>query len=445
MKHGYGTYTWASGQVFAGEWRNNEKVTGETLGLVPPPPPYLKSFIASQTRPSLSAPPSPTSMHPEAGKKGTGRTSSTVIRNTSHRSSNTHPRKPPATAFSSPTSPFGPSSSRHTVTPGPPIFKNRVGFRMEHGKHFDCAHKLYCGRNMGVENIPGSNGVCGPNRGPQCCDCLGITTSNEHTFITTNGSYKKANEWSMEGRDVVMEEDEDDSDIREAIRRSLSENVPVVPKVYLNRAGYRMFLGEQRGSTHLFYCSRWMGVDKIPGSDGQCGPNNGPQCADCYGAMADDSYRYISPDGTAKSAEYWMAEEGEENDLFLTEAIRRSQLDMQDEHMMITSDGQSQEVNANVVSSANSTNNSSEDMVDVIYGPPPKPPPIPPQFINTTTDPTTPMENASSTRPPTWFTVSPVQPKAPSSFTPVYRLAPSQKSSEDTLSNPVPIRIPTEE
>jgi len=31
----------------------------------------------------------------------------------------------------------------------------------------------------------------------------------------------------------------------------------------------------------LYYCGRVLGREAIPGSDGQCGPNNGPQCSDC--------------------------------------------------------------------------------------------------------------------------------------------------------------------
>ncbi len=30
-----------------------------------------------------------------------------------------------------------------------------------------------------------------------------------------------------------------------------------------------------------YYCNRLLGRDKIPGSDGRCGPDNGPQCEDC--------------------------------------------------------------------------------------------------------------------------------------------------------------------
>mmetsp|Transcript_60060 Transcript_60060/g.113218 ORF Transcript_60060/g.113218 Transcript_60060/m.113218 type:complete len:225 (-) Transcript_60060:117-791(-) len=31
----------------------------------------------------------------------------------------------------------------------------------------------------------------------------------------------------------------------------------------------------------LFYCGRQLGEAAVPGSDGYCGPNNGPQCASC--------------------------------------------------------------------------------------------------------------------------------------------------------------------
>lgn len=36
---------------------------------------------------------------------------------------------------------------------------------------------------------------------------------------------------------------------------------------------------------NTYYCSRILGRDAIPGSDGQCGPNNGPQCKDCKAAQ----------------------------------------------------------------------------------------------------------------------------------------------------------------
>ena len=41
---------------------------------------------------------------------------------------------------------------------------------------------------------------------------------------------------------------------------------------------------------HLYYCGRFLGEDAIPGSDGHCGPDDGPQCASCrrFQAALDD-------------------------------------------------------------------------------------------------------------------------------------------------------------
>jgi hypothetical protein len=54
-----------------------------------------------------------------------------------------------------------------------------------------------------------------------------------------------------------------------------------------NRAGCAM----KPGSGNALYCGRRLGVAAIPGSDGQCGPNNGPQCADCK--VGQRQLRYI--------------------------------------------------------------------------------------------------------------------------------------------------------
>lgn len=39
--------------------------------------------------------------------------------------------------------------------------------------------------------------------------------------------------------------------------------------------------GSDPQCAHLYYCGRELGKEKIPGSDGKCGPSNGPQCAAC--------------------------------------------------------------------------------------------------------------------------------------------------------------------
>ncbi len=49
--------------------------------------------------------------------------------------------------------------------------------------------------------------------------------------------------------------------------------------------GIHHFKGTGSGADK-YYCARRLGVALIPGSDGQCGPNNGPQCAECRAYQA---------------------------------------------------------------------------------------------------------------------------------------------------------------
>ena len=87
--------------------------------------------------------------------------------------------------------------------------------------------KYYCGRRLGRDRIPGSDGQCGPNNGPQCSSCL---------------------QWQPINSDGAV------------MARTQNPN---------------------RGDEGKYYCGRRLGRDRIPGSDGQCGPNNGPQCPSC--------------------------------------------------------------------------------------------------------------------------------------------------------------------
>jgi len=42
------------------------------------------------------------------------------------------------------------------------------------------AYKYYCGRYLGTEAIPGSDGKCGPNSGPQCSSCCRFQKARDH-------------------------------------------------------------------------------------------------------------------------------------------------------------------------------------------------------------------------------------------------------------------------
>lgn len=58
-----------------------------------------------------------------------------------------------------------------------------------------------------------------------------------------------------------------------------------MPALQLNCAGFPMTLGDNSipgwDGSRTYYCGRVLGLDRIPGSDGQCGPIAGPQCDDC--------------------------------------------------------------------------------------------------------------------------------------------------------------------
>jgi hypothetical protein len=57
----------------------------------------------------------------------------------------------------------------------------------------------------------------------------------------------------------------------------LPHQSPTTADPLVNRAGVVV----NPGSGMVIYCGRRLGREQIPGSDGVCGPNNGPQCADC--------------------------------------------------------------------------------------------------------------------------------------------------------------------
>jgi hypothetical protein len=60
----------------------------------------------------------------------------------------------------------------------------------------------------------------------------------------------------------------------------LGPNLAMIPS-RRNDEGADVALSSRSGYEHLYYCSRRLGRAAIPGSDGQCGPNDGPQCESC--------------------------------------------------------------------------------------------------------------------------------------------------------------------
>ena len=113
------------------------------------------------------------------------------------------------------------------------VISNEVGAPMHLGSH----DKIwYCGQ---MKPIPRTNGFCGPGDGPSCADCE--TTSR----------------------------------------------IFGLPMLEFNDVGVSMHLG----TNGIMYCRRWLGEAAIPGSNGQCGPDNGPQCADCAESTRSETWQ----------------------------------------------------------------------------------------------------------------------------------------------------------
>ncbi len=55
---------------------------------------------------------------------------------------------------------------------------NRAGVPMTLGTDLGYKDNYYYGRFLGVANIPGSGGRCGPSNGPHCADCLVLTRTS---------------------------------------------------------------------------------------------------------------------------------------------------------------------------------------------------------------------------------------------------------------------------
>ena len=101
--------------------------------------------------------------------------------------------------------------------------------------------KFYCGRFLGSDAIPGSDGRCGPTAGPACASCSRFQAS----LVNDEG-------------DVVA-------------------------------------FGTSIGCQGTFYCGRRKGVSAIPGSDGRCGPDDGPACQSCCRLFEAFTNRRVPP------------------------------------------------------------------------------------------------------------------------------------------------------
>jgi hypothetical protein len=79
---------------------------------------------------------------------------------------------------------------------------------------------------------------------------------------------------------------------------------------FVNSNGQPVRLGTDRSFTHLYYCGQRVGVGRLPGSDGTCGPNNGPQCSACETFQEMMANRIANDSGFGENSADGVSERG---------------------------------------------------------------------------------------------------------------------------------------
>jgi len=177
-----------------------------------------------------------------------------------------------------------------------------LGDVFAHGS--DGRSKYYCGRNLGRHAIPGSDGRCGPNNGPQCQSCQRFqatrtpapqpTLTNDEGAALVRGILRRYYCGRNLGRHAIPGSDgrcgpnngpQCESCQRfQAAQTTAVQSTTAAQSTPTNDEGAALALGDgAHGSdgSAKYYCGRNLGRHAIPGSDGRCGPNNGPQCQSC--------------------------------------------------------------------------------------------------------------------------------------------------------------------
>merc|ERR1712153_49707 len=120
---------------------------------------------------------------------------------------------------------------------------------------------------------------------PFCKDFLAIWFCgyplDDNKTIEECGELCDDSEISIEGvqqaLDAIQAREAQAALIAEEARQRVLERI----RLNQNDQGAPVAPGTDRGCTNTYYCGRYLGRAQIPGSDGHCGPNNGPQCASC--------------------------------------------------------------------------------------------------------------------------------------------------------------------
>ena len=140
--------------------------------------------------------------------------------------------------------------------------------------NYECGH-IVSRNNNGDTKLYNLRPICG-----KCNKSMG--TKDMEVFMDSCG-YEKPENWKGCDNPKDSTESEDNENIKEEIQEPESEDNENIKEEIQEPEDEEEILTTKtkRKSRKKQYCNRFLGVELIPGSDGRCGPDDGPCCKDC--------------------------------------------------------------------------------------------------------------------------------------------------------------------
>jgi len=184
-------------------------------------------------------------------------------------------------------------TAQPTVQPQAPqrvngkVPENDDGFLVKLGAQAGFRGRWYCGRLLDPSDVSGACSQCGPEGGPQCNSCARFQSVYEPDLNDDGFPVKRSTSITYCylfycGRTGVVAGTGGPCGPHEGPQCPSCQRLQESFKAYnVNDEGCTVLRGSGEGYRGQYYCGRVLGIKAIPGSDGRCGPVDGPQCLSC--------------------------------------------------------------------------------------------------------------------------------------------------------------------
>ncbi|CAJ1376567.1 unnamed protein product [Effrenium voratum] len=165
--------------------------------------------------------------------------------------------------------------------------ENDDGFMVRLGTQAGFRGRWYCGRILDPSDVPGAADQCGPEGGPQCHACARFQINyepdlNDDGYPVKRSTSVKSCYLFYCGRPGVVAGTGGQCGPQEGPQCPSCQRLQESFKAsHVNDEGCQVLRGTGESYRGTYYCGRVLGVRAIPGSDGRCGPADGPQCNSC--------------------------------------------------------------------------------------------------------------------------------------------------------------------